>query len=125
MTLTLYGIRSCDTVRKARGWLDARGIAHRYHDFRIDGLDAVRLRRWSDAVGWETLLNRAGTTFRALPDADKAGLDEPRALALMLAQPAMIKRPVFEIGDTFETGNRVIIGFKPSQQAEVLALAGQ
>ena len=96
MTLTLYGIPNCDTVKKARRWLDDHGVAYRFHDFRKDGLDAAQLQGWIDALGWEKLLNRSGTTFRKLPDADKDGLDAARAKVLMLDQPAMIRRPVVE-----------------------------
>lgn len=104
MALTLYGIPNCDTVKKARRWLDAAGVPHAFHDFRKDGLDPAKLQSWIDAVGWEKLLNKAGTTFRQLPDADKAGLDAGKAKALMLAQPAMIKRPVVEAGDGVSLG---------------------
>lgn len=96
MALTLFGIPNCDTVKKARRWLDAEGVAHAFHDFRKDGLDDARLQRWIDALGWEKLLNKSGTTFRKLPDADKADLDAAKAKALMLDQPAMIRRPVVE-----------------------------
>src|SRR5688572_10498903 len=91
--MKMYGIRSCDTVKKARAWLDARGIACDFHDYKTEGIDADRLRDWSRELGWERLLNRAGTTFRKLPDADKVGLDEDKAIALMLSQPSMIRRP--------------------------------
>lgn len=104
MTLTLYGIPNCDTVKKARRWLEAAGVPHAFHDFRKDGLDPAKLQAWIDAIGWEKLLNKAGTTFRQLPDADKAGLDAGKAKALMLAQPAMIKRPVVEAGDGVSVG---------------------
>jgi len=104
MALTLYGIPNCDTVKKARTWLDAAGIAYVFHDFRKDGLDPAKLQDWIDAVGWEKLLNKAGTTFRKLPDADKAGLDTAKAKALMLEQPAMIKRPVVEAADGVSVG---------------------
>ncbi|HVK89949.1 MAG TPA: arsenate reductase, partial [Mycoplana sp.] len=87
MTVTLYGIRSCDTMKKARTWLDDRGIAYRFHDYKAEGIDAASIRHWIDALGWETVLNRAGTTFRALPEADKADLDTAKAIALMVAQP--------------------------------------
>ena len=107
MPVTMYGIRNCDTIRKARGWLDARGIAYDFRDYKIAGIDAATLRRWAGGVGWEKLLNRAGTTFRALPDADKTGLDEAKAIALMLAHPSMIKRPVLESGDA------LLVGFDP------------
>jgi arsenate reductase len=96
--MILYGIRNCDTVKKARAWLDARGAAYEFHDYKIAGIDEARLRAWAAELGWETLLNRAGTTFRTLPDADKAGIDEGKAIALMLAQPSMIKRPVLDLG---------------------------
>jgi len=105
--LTLYGIPNCDTVKKARTWLDGHGVAYGFHDYKKAGIDEPSLRRWTDALGWETVLNRAGTTFRALPDADKIGLDEDKAVALMLAQPSMIKRPIVE-------GDGVLVaGFKP------------
>jgi len=104
MALTLYGIPNCDTVKKARRWLDAAGVPHAFHDFRKDGLDPAKLQFWIDAIGWEKLLNKAGTTFRQLPDADKAGLDTAKAKALMLAQPAMIKRPVVETDDGVSVG---------------------
>lgn len=105
MTLTLYGIRNCDTVKKARAWLDARAIPYAFHDYKLAGIDAPRLRAWSAELGWEKLLNRAGTTFRKLPDAGKVGLDADKAVALMLAQPSMIKRPVLDLGD------RRLLGF--------------
>lgn len=104
MVLTLYGIPNCDTIRKARAYLDARGVAHRFHDFRKDGIEPVRLRQWADRIGWEWLLNRAGTTFRNLPDTERQGIDLDGALALMLAQPAMIKRPIVEKDDMLLVG---------------------
>ena len=104
MAVTLYGIPNCDTVKKARTWLDTAGIAYSFHDFRKDGLDPAKLQGWIDAIGWERLLNKAGTTFRKLPDADKAGLDAAKAKALMLDQPAMIKRPVVEAPDGVSVG---------------------
>ncbi|ALH79087.1 ArsC family reductase [Sphingopyxis macrogoltabida] len=104
MTLILYGIPNCDTVKKARRWLDEQGVAHRFHDFRKDGLDPGRLQGWIDALGWEKLLNRSGTTFRKLPDAQKDGLDAAKAKALMLEQPAMIRRPVLEAGGDVSVG---------------------
>ena len=103
--ITMYGIRNCDTVKKARAWLDARGVAYRFHDYKTAGIDAARLRAWAAELGWEKLLNRAGTTFRKLPDADKEGLDEDKAIALMLAQPSMVKRPVLDLG------GRRLLGF--------------
>ncbi|NYD91479.1 ArsC family reductase [Sphingomonas melonis] len=109
MTLTLYGIRNCDTVKKARAWLDAAGIAYDFHDYKTQGVDRALLEGWVARLGWEVVLNRAGTTFRKLPDADKAGLDAERAVALMCAQPSMIKRPVVEAGET------LLVGFKPAE----------
>ena len=96
MTIHLYGIPNCDTVKKARKWLDALGIAHDFHDYKKEGADAGKLAAWSDAVGWEVLLNRRGTTFRKLPDADKADIDRDKAIDLMLQHPSMIKRPVVD-----------------------------
>lgn len=104
MTMILYGISNCDTVKKARRWLDEHGVAHRFHDVRKDGLDAARLQGWIDALGWEKLLNKAGTTFRKLPDQAKEGLDATSAKALMLDQPAMIRRPVVETADGVSVG---------------------
>ena len=111
--MTIYGIKACDTMKKARGWLDARGVAYGFHDYKAAGIDAATLRRWAGEVGWETLLNRSGTTFRALPEADKQGLDEAQAIALMVRQPSMIKRPVLE------TGKGLLVAFKPERYAEV------
>lgn len=108
MTTTIYGIKTCDTMKKARAWLDAHGVAYSFHDYKIDGIDRARLAGWCKAVGWETLLNRSGTTFRKLPEADKQDLDEAKAIDLMLAQPSMIKRPVLTRG----TG-KPLVGFKP------------
>lgn len=112
--ITLYGIPNCDTVKKARAWLTAQGVAHRFNDHRADGLDPVQLRAWVGELGWETVLNRAGTTFRSVPEADRAGLDADRAVALMLAQPGMIKRPILDLGD------RRLIGFGPDVWAAAL-----
>ena len=109
MTLTLFGIRNCDTMKKARAWLDARGVDYGFHDYKVAGIDAALLADWIDRVGWEGLLNRAGTTFRKLPDADRADLDAAKATALMLAQPSMIKRPVLDTGDA------LLVGFKPER----------
>lgn len=96
MSVDLYGIPNCDTVKKARSWLEGRGIAYAFHDYKKEGADPAKLAVWSDAVGWETLLNRRGTTFRALGEADKAGIDRAKAIRLMQAHPALIKRPVLE-----------------------------
>jgi arsenate reductase len=114
MSLTLYGIKNCDTMKKARAWLDGAGVAYAFHDYKAAGIDRASLERWVAALGWETVLNRAGTTFRGLPDADKTGLDAGKAIALMLAQPSMIKRPVLE-GD-----GKLLIGFKPEVYAAAL-----
>jgi len=95
----LYGIKNCDTVKKARAWLAGEGVAYDFHDYKTEGVDEARLRAWAEELGWEKLLNRAGTTFRKLPEADKEELDEEKAIALMLAQPSMIRRPVLDLGD--------------------------
>jgi arsenate reductase len=107
LTNTIYGIKNCDTMKKARAWLDGHGIAYDFHDYKTAGIERARLKGWAAQLGWETLLNRAGTTFRKLPDADKTGLNETKALALMLDQPSMIKRPVLEVG------GKLLVGFKP------------
>lgn len=117
MSVTLYGITTCDTVRKARAWLDQQGVAYRFHDFRKDGLEAGRLSGWLDALGWEAVLNKAGTSFRALPEAEKTGLDRDKAAALILANPTLVKRPVVEVG------GRVLVGFKPAVYAEAFGTA--
>ena len=114
MGITVYGIRNCDTVKKARAWLEAHGFEHDFHDYKIAGIDRSRLERWCEEFGWEALLNRAGTTFRKLPDADKNGLDERKAIALMLAQPSMIKRPVVDLGA------RLLVGFKAETYASAV-----
>ncbi|MGH6950298.1 MAG: ArsC family reductase [Vitreimonas sp.] len=114
-TVSIYGIKNCDTMKKARAWLDDRGVAFAFHDYKTEGIDKASLERWAGEVGWETLLNRAGTTFRALPEAEKAGVTEKKAIALMLAQPSMIKRPVLDIG------GKLIVGFKPDVYAKAFA----
>jgi arsenate reductase (glutaredoxin) len=114
MAFTLYGIKNCDTMKKARTWLDGHGVQYEFHDYKASGIDAVSLARWCGKVGWETLLNRSGTTFRKLPEAQKTDLTERKAVALMLEQPSMIKRPVLE------TGARVLVGFKPELYAGLL-----
>jgi arsenate reductase (glutaredoxin) len=111
---TIYGIKNCDTMKKARKWLDDHRIEHAFHDYKTAGIDRARLEGWSREVGWETLLNRSGTTFRNLSESDKAGLNERKALALMLAQPSLIKRPVLEVGD------RLLVGFKPEIYSDLL-----
>jgi arsenate reductase (glutaredoxin) len=113
--IVIYGIKNCDTVKKARAWLDGRDIAYTFHDYKSEGIDRLRLEQWVKRLGWETVLNCAGTTFRKLPDADKDGLTEKKAIALMLAQPSMIKRPVLE------KGAKLLVGFKPEEYARTLA----
>jgi arsenate reductase (glutaredoxin) len=113
--LTLFGIRNCDTMKKARAWLDTAGRAYHFHDYNLAGIDAANLRGWVAALGWEVVLNRAGTTFRGLCDADKAGIDADKAMALMLAHPSLIKRPVL-VG-----GGILLAGFKPEIYAAALA----
>ncbi|MGO4440027.1 ArsC family reductase [Rhizobium sp. RAF56] len=107
MSATIYGIKNCDTMKKARAWLDAHGVAYRFHDYKAEGIDLAHLESWSERAGWETVLNRAGTTFRALPDTERADLTKAKAIALMLSQPSMIKRPVLE------ADGKLLIGFKP------------
>jgi arsenate reductase len=108
----IYGIKNCDTMKKARAWLDSHAVDYDFHDYKTAGISKEKLMGWSDKAGWETLLNRAGTTFRKLPDADKDGLNERKALALMLAQPSMIKRPVLEVG------GKLLVGFRPEIYAK-------
>ena len=114
MSVTLYGIPNCDTVKKARDWLSARGLAYAFHDYKKAGADPAKLAQWAGAAGWEKVLNRAGTTFRKLPEADKLGLDAAKAVALMAANPSCIKRPVLE-----HPGG-VLVGFKPDEWAAAL-----
>jgi arsenate reductase len=104
MRITIYGIRNCDTMKKARAWLDAHGVAHEFHDYKAAGIDRATLARWIEAVGWEVLLNRAGTTFRKLPESDKTGLTQAKAMRLMLEHPSLIKRPVLEHGGNLLVG---------------------
>jgi arsenate reductase len=118
--LTLYGIKNCDTMKKARAFLDKKGIAYDFHDYKTQGIERAKLEGWAKKVGWETLLNRAGTTFRKLPDNDKVDLTEKKAIARMLAQPSMIKRPVLELG-----GGKIMVGFKPDAYAGLTALSSR
>jgi arsenate reductase len=111
MKTTIYGIKNCDTMKKARAWLDGHGVAHQFHDYKESGIERAKLESWLKTVGWEVLLNRAGTTFRKLPDAAKSNLTEARAVKLMLEQPSMIKRPVLEHGKT------LLVGFSPEKYA--------
>ena len=115
MPITIYGIRNCDTMKKAFTWLQSHGVAHDFHDYKAKGIDRAHLESWCASLGWETVLNRAGTTFRKLPEADRAGLTEKKAIALMLAQPSMIKRPILEYGR-----GKVMAGFRPEQYAAAL-----
>ena len=115
MPLIIYGIKNCDTMKKARAALDKKGVAYDFHDYKSAGIDKAKLEGWAKKVGWETLLNRAGTTFKKLPDKDKAGLSETKAIALMLKQPSMIKRPVLDAG-----GGKLLVGFKPEQYTAAL-----
>ena len=115
MSATIYGIRNCDTMKKARDWLAGHGVAVAFHDYKAAGIDQAHLEAWAAKVGWEVLLNRSGTTFRALPDQKKQGLDQSSAIALMIEQPSMIKRPVLDLGD-----GRLLVGFKPDAYAEAL-----
>jgi Spx/MgsR family transcriptional regulator len=110
--VTIYGIKNCDTMKKARAWLEGHGVDYAFHDYKVSGIDRERLQAWMQLVGWETLLNRAGTTFRKLPDADRENLSEAKALKLMLGQPSMIKRPVLETGRGLP-----LVGFKPEAYA--------
>lgn len=114
MTLTLYGIKTCDTVAKARRWLDDHSRTYVFHDYKAAGVDRARLETWVAEHGWEVVLNRAGTTFRKLPDADRLGVDASKAVDLMLAQPSMIKRPILDLGE------RRLVGFKPDLYAAAL-----
>jgi arsenate reductase (glutaredoxin) len=113
--ITVYGIKNCDTCRKALKWLAAEGIEHKFHDFRVDGLEASSLSGWVKTAGWEKLLNRRGTTWRKLSDAEKGGVDEAKAETLMAGNPTLIKRPVFE------TGEQVLVGFSADEQAALKA----
>ena len=114
MTPTLYGIKACDTMKKARDWLDQHGAAYQFHDYKAVGIDKPRLQAWVDELGWEVVLNRAGTTFRKLPESDRQDLDAARAIDLMLAQPSMIKRPVLDLG------TQRLVGFKPDLYAKAV-----
>ncbi|WP_417433209.1 ArsC family reductase [Hoeflea sp.] len=115
MSVTIYGIKNCDTMKKARTWLADRAIEAEFHDYKKSGIDKAHLQRWCAEAGWETVLNRAGMTFRKLDEADKQDLDQEKAIALMLAQPSMIKRPVLEADD------RLIVGFKPELYEQFFA----
>ena len=113
--VTIYGIKNCDTMKKARAGLDTHKVAYSFHDYKAEGIASAKLAVWAKAVGWELLLNRAGTTFRKLPEKDRAGITEKKALALMAAQPSMIKRPVLDIDGA------LLVGFKPEQYEKMFA----
>jgi arsenate reductase len=113
--ITLYGLKNCDTCRKALKWLAGQGIDHHFFDIRADGLDRNRIAAWAGALGWEAVLNRRSTTWRQIPEADRADLDEARAVDLMAANPTLIKRPVIE------TGAATLVGFTKDTEA---ALSG-
>jgi arsenate reductase len=115
MPITIYGIKNCDTMKKARAFLDKKGAAYEFHDYKTQGIERAKLEGWAKKAGWEALLNRAGTTFRKLPDKGKANVTEKKAIALMLAQPSMIKRPVLEF-----PGGKLLVGFKPEDYAQAV-----
>jgi arsenate reductase len=114
MTATIYGIKACDTMKRARDWLAGHGVAYDFHDYKAAGIDRAHLEAWAGKVGWEVLLNRSGTTFNALPEEKKQRLDQDKAIALMIEQPSMIKRPVLDLGD------KLLVGFKPEAYAAAL-----
>ena len=113
--ITIYGIKNCDTMKKARQWLDAHGVEHAFHDYKTAGIDRAAIEKWMQQVGWESLLNRAGTTFRKLTEDERQHLTADKATALMCAQPSMIKRPVLD------TGRRIVVGFSPVGYAGLFA----
>lgn len=117
MRITLYGIKNCDTIKKARSWLEERGIAYDFHDYKVAGIERKMLEGWCAELGWENVLNRAGTTFRKLPEKDREGLDQKKVVTLMLAQPSMIKRPLLDLG------RKRLIGFKAETYAAALPLS--
>jgi arsenate reductase len=115
MAITIYGIRNCDTMKKARAFLDRQGVGYAFHDYKTSGIDRNKLEAWTKKAGWETLLNRAGTTFRKLSEKEKEGLTKKKAIELMLAQPSMIKRPVLEL-----SGGKIIVGFTPEEYRKAI-----
>ena len=115
LPVAIYGIKNCDTMKKARAWLEKHGVDYSFHDYKTAGIERERLERWCKKVGWETLLNRNGTTFRKLSDKNKSNLDAGKAVALMLAQPSMIKRPVVELG-----GGKILVGFTPDDYSGIV-----
>lgn len=117
MEPVIYGIKNCDTMKKAFAWLEAKGVAYRFHDYRKAGIDAITLRRWCAALGWEALLNKRGTTWRKLAPEQQATADEAAAIALMQAQPSVIRRPVIELGS-----GELLVGFDPDHLARTLGV---
>jgi arsenate reductase len=115
MAITIYGIKNCDTMKKARAFLDKERVSYAFHDYKLSGIEKAKLEGWTRKAGWETLLNRAGTTFRKLSDKEKEGITEKKAIALMLAQPSMIKRPVLEL-----PGGKLLVGFKPEEYQKAI-----
>ena len=114
-TITIYGIKACDTMKKARAWLDDHRVGYAFHDYKVEGIDKAQLETWAGDLGWEMLLNRSGATFRKQPDEDRANVTEKKAIALMIAQPSMIKRPVLD------AGGKLIVGFKPAVYAKMFS----
>ncbi len=114
----IYGIKNCDTMKKARSWLEEHGVAYEFHDYKLAGIDRAQLERWAASVGWTALINRAGTTFRRLPESQKSTLDEQRAIALMHEQPSLIRRPVLE------SGGQIMVGFLPALYEQAFRAAG-
>jgi arsenate reductase (glutaredoxin) len=115
-SITIYGIKNCDTVKKARAWLEQHGVDYVFHDYKTEGIERERLEQWCKKVGWETLLNRAGTTFRKLSESEKTNIDVRKAIALMMAQPSMIKRPVLDLG-----GGKPLVGFAPEKYSAAVS----
>jgi Spx/MgsR family transcriptional regulator len=115
MSITIYGIKNCDTMKKARAWLDSHGVDYAFHDYKSAGIERAKLETWAKKAGWEMLLNRAGLAFKKLPDKDKQGVTEKKAIALMLKQPSMIKRPVLEL-----SGGKLLVGFAPELYSQAL-----
>ncbi|HRF07383.1 MAG TPA: ArsC family reductase [Xanthobacteraceae bacterium] len=115
MAITIYGIKNCDTMKKARAWLDKKGVEYVFHDYKVSGIEKKKLEAWAKKAGWETLLNRAGTTFRKLSDKEKEGITEKKAIALMIEQPSMIKRPVLEL-----PGGKLLVGFKAEEYQQAI-----
>ena len=113
MTAIMYGIKNCDTVKKARKFLDARNVDYSFHDFREDGINTIQLSAWAAELGWESLVNKRSTTWRNLPDETKENINEMLALMVMEDQPTLIKRPVLELSD------RVLVGFNEKTYAEI------